>query len=971
MLTSFAAPSIFATPLPDSEITALNDYANWVGGNSCGSTGASAVSAGAPSATSNIFLLGDSIMVGSYYTAPNPLKKDLIANGWTPFADASGGRGMSYGGNDTANNRPAARTSALDAVDDAADTAAIAKAGRIVIEIGTNGFSASAGHPNGFAFTKAQANQLIDKILAKNTALQASDIYWVNIFSIGKGSTKITWRDDTNAMLQQIAADRGIHIIDTVGKGIDLVPADLIHPIAGPTGSEKFSTIVADGVGSPSAAGGATATPTQPALTVPATATVKDKIAQLLFVGVSSNDTATSLAKKYGIGGFLLNSGSTYSKAAIDTVKTASTIPALIAVDEEGGQVDRLGLSAPSAKVMGGLSDTQVSQKAADIGKKMAALSIDVDFAPVADLDNGANKAISVPDRSFSSDPAVVAAKAGAFADGLKLSGIVPTFKHFPGLGRATGSTGGNTDTGPATTPDLASLKAQDLKPYETLLGSANQTMVMMGNQKVPGLTAGDPASLSKPAYDLLRNDYGFSGVVITDEIGHAKAIPASLGAADAVIAALKAGADMPLFNADSEAQVGSIIDAAAAAVDSGTLTKAAIDASVSKVVALKGKGQIQAVAAATTCQCPGSASASGTGDPTLTGSTNIERAYNFFHVTHGLTPFQAAVIVGVLEGEVTGLVPDTFNGQGSGAYGIAQWLGPRLNGPKSLSDFAQQNNKPRSNFSLQLAYVWEELSGGSGAAGNYTATLNKLKTETVVDTAVYNFEDSYEGSGHGNMDARYAGAHALIDHPPGSAGGATPTAPDPASCANPTGVAGIGGYKNPYRDLTGKVPLRIDMGLDYQGKGPIYAIGNGVVNEIHKIGDGTSGWPGPPGKSGGWVSYTLSDGPAAGKIVYMSENCQPTVAHGDHVTADTVICDLDGLTSSWSEMGWAAATSGTATKAGVDPAVDWKNHDSTAFYTAYGENFSQLIEKLGDKPGTKQAGAQKLGTLPSGWPTW
>jgi hypothetical protein len=72
-------------------------------------------------------------------------------------------------------------------------------------------------------------------------------------------------------------------------------------------------------------------------------------------------------------------------------------------------------------------------------------------------------------------------------------------------------------------------------------------------------------------------------------------------------------------------------------------------------------------------------------------------------------------------------------------------------------------------------------------------------------------------------------------------------------------------------------------------------------------------------------------------------------------------------LISAWSEQGWAADKSTTWAAAHVE----WNGHDSSNFYTAYGENFSDLLVKLGAKPGTKKPGAQKIGSLPAGWPQW
>jgi hypothetical protein len=243
-------------------------------------------------------------------------------------------------------------------------------------------------------------------------------------------------------------------------------------------------------------------------------------------------------------------------------------------------------------------------------------------------------------------------------------------------------------------------------------------------------------------------------------------------------------------------------------------------------------------------------------------------------------------------------------------------------------------------------------------AAGKYLAALGAKKgaDESKLRQAAfgYNHSDTYASSVV-NTYKYLSGAGSVNVSSDGSASGCS------------SGTSSIEGYKDPYRDVKQKIPMRIDMGLDYGGVGPIYAIGNGTVNVVHKR-NGGSGWPGwGVDGGGGWVSYTLSDGPAKGKTVYFAENCQPVVNEGDQVTPDTKICDLDGLTSAWSESGWAADKTTTWAAAHVE----WSGHDSSSYYTAYGENFSQLIHKLGEKPGTKIAGAQKIGTLPSGWPTW
>jgi hypothetical protein len=176
----------------------------------------------------------------------------------------------------------------------------------------------------------------------------------------------------------------------------------------------------------------------------------------------------------------------------------------------------------------------------------------------------------------------------------------------------------------------------------------------------------------------------------------------------------------------------------------------------------------------------------------------------------------------------------------------------------------------------------------------------------------------------------------------------------------SPTTPPASGTYKNPFRDIHNLGQSRVDQGVDYTGSGPIYALGNGKV-----LSTTNSGWPG-----GTFIVYQLTDGPASGKYVYFAENCDnikvSTSPPNNTVTSDTVICTMVDA-SPHIEIGWADGGSiGAAAAADV-----WVGHDSDSYYTAYGKNFSDLLHSLGAPSGIVHAGAQKLGTLPSGWPTW
>lgn len=168
-----------------------------------------------------------------------------------------------------------------------------------------------------------------------------------------------------------------------------------------------------------------------------------------------------------------------------------------------------------------------------------------------------------------------------------------------------------------------------------------------------------------------------------------------------------------------------------------------------------------------------------------------------------------------------------------------------------------------------------------------------------------------------------------------------------------PTTQSGSGGYANPLQDISDLVPERIDQGVDYSGFGPIYAIGDGVV-----LSTVSSGWPG-----GTFIAYQLTDGPADGLTVYAAEDIEPTVQVGEQVTPNTVLGQMyegpDGI-----ETGWADASALGLTMAAE--AGQFSGSNSTAF----GYNFSQLLESLG-APGGILQNDPATGTLPADWPQW
>jgi beta-N-acetylhexosaminidase len=324
-----------------------------------------------------------------------------------------------------------------------------------------------------------------------------------------------------------------------------------------------------------------------------ATWPVRDKLAQLLVVGVTGADDARAVVANHHVGGIMIGSWTDLSMLTDGSLpgiaSSGGPLPLAVSVDEEGGRVSRLKTligPQPSARVLAAThTPDEVYAIALDRGHEMRGLGITIDFAPVADVTTEPDDEV-IGDRSFGSDPAKVTEYAGAYARGLRDAGILPVLKHFPGHGHGSG----DSHTGAVTTPPLTDLMNDDLVPYRTLTTAA-PVAVMVGHLEVPGLTGTDPASLSPAAYALLRSGgYGgppFNGLVFTDDISSMAAVNQRYGVSEASLKAFQAGADVALWTTTDE--VPAVLDRLEQAVAAGELNMSAVDASLQRVAAMKG----------------------------------------------------------------------------------------------------------------------------------------------------------------------------------------------------------------------------------------------------------------------------------------------------------------------------------------------------------------------------------------------
>jgi hypothetical protein len=163
--------------------------------------------------------------------------------------------------------------------------------------------------------------------------------------------------------------------------------------------------------------------------------------------------------------------------------------------------------------------------------------------------------------------------------------------------------------------------------------------------------------------------------------------------------------------------------------------------------------------------------------------------------------------------------------------------------------------------------------------------------------------------------------------------------------------------YLNPLRDVSDLLPERIDMGVDFGGAGPVFAMGDGIVTNATAD---SAGWPG-----GGWITYQLTDGPDAGLEVYFAEDVTPTVQVGQHVTPYTVIGNMynggDGIETGWAQPGGVSAESQLPAAGGIG--------GLGPFPTEVGLNYEELLQLLG-APAALNRDDAPSGLLPAGYPT-
>ena len=259
---------------------------------------------------------------------------------------------------------------------------------------------------------------------------------------------------------------------------------------------------------------------------------------------------------------------------------------AIFAIDQEGGRVVRLrrgALALPSAMAVAASGEPSAAELLAlGVAGDLRAIGVDLNFAPVADLALATCGTV-IGTRAYSDDPQRAAAFVAATVRGLQRGGIGATLKHFPGHG----ATAVDSHVAlPLLEVDGATLRAREFVPFEAGI-AAGARAVMVGHLLVPALDRDRPASLSRRVIDdVLRRELGFDGVVVTDCL-QMDAIAQGVDTIRAAVLALAAGADMLAISHDlSVARAAR--DAIVAAVGSGELSRAALEAASARVAGLR-----------------------------------------------------------------------------------------------------------------------------------------------------------------------------------------------------------------------------------------------------------------------------------------------------------------------------------------------------------------------------------------------
>ena len=298
-----------------------------------------------------------------------------------------------------------------------------------------------------------------------------------------------------------------------------------------------------------------------------------EKLGRHLIVGYDDLDEIRALIRRRAVAGVFIAARNVRGLSAAEVKQLVATLqdirhgenvpPLWIAADQEGGDVSRLSppLARPPllSEILARHSDpaerpAAMRQFALAQGRELADLGVNLNFAPVIDLDRGLvnpdDRLTRIHQRAISADPGVVAETGGAYCDGLWEAGVRCTLKHFPGLGRVFADTHrGGASLAVAT----SELERTDWVPFRALMGRP-QAFMMLGHVTLDTFDRTHPVSFSRPVVgDLLRGTWRYDGVLITDDFSMGAVYRSREGIAGASVEAINAGIDLILVSYDTD----------------------------------------------------------------------------------------------------------------------------------------------------------------------------------------------------------------------------------------------------------------------------------------------------------------------------------------------------------------------------------------------------------------------------------
>lgn len=322
--------------------------------------------------------------------------------------------------------------------------------------------------------------------------------------------------------------------------------------------------------------------------------TLEEKIGQLFIAGMEGttvDDRVREKIQDYALGGMILfetnldkPEQSLQLLNDLKQIENNQDIPLFLSVDQEGGRVTRLPNLEPlrSAAEIGTLLDEEEARNNGElIARQLKAYGFQVNFAPVLDIDSNPDNTV-IGDRSFGDDATTVSDMGIAMMQGYQEENIITAIKHFPGHGDTK-------EDSHVELPVLDKTKAElvdhELSPFKAAI-DAGADMVLVAHILIPDLDKKYPASMSKETIDILRKDWNYDGVVITDDLTMG-AITDHHSMDEVTVKAIQAGADI-LMIAHGKEELEKGFSGLKEAVETGDISEERIDESVRRILQLK-----------------------------------------------------------------------------------------------------------------------------------------------------------------------------------------------------------------------------------------------------------------------------------------------------------------------------------------------------------------------------------------------